>query len=118
MDRTLALFLLGLGGGVLGAGRGAPPPRGGLLVLLFLLLLLDLVFAAGTLPELPDAAAEAPSQLGDALGPEEQEDDDQRDDQLRSPERTDAHEFLLKSYLPDLTPHYTTSGRNADQGDA
>src|SRR5918998_5333069 len=115
MDRTLALFLLGLGGGVLGAGRGPLLAGGELLVLLFLLLLLDLVVAAGALPELPDAAAEAPSQLGDALRPEEQEDDDQRDDQLRSPERTDAHKSLLKSYLPGTTPHYTISARDVDQ---
>src|ERR671916_295658 len=115
MGRTLAPLLLGLGGGVVGAGLGLLLAGGELLIFLFLLLFLDLVVAAGTLPELPDAAAEAPSQLGDALGPEEQEDDDQRDDQLRSPERTDAHEFLLESYLLDFTPHYTTSGRGTDQ---
>src|ERR671917_2647213 len=91
MGRTLAPLLLGLGGGVVGAGLGLLLAGGELLVFLFLLLFLDLVVAAGALPKLPDAAAEAPSQLGDALRPEEQEDDDQRDDQLRSAKRTKAH---------------------------
>src|ERR687894_1218018 len=115
MGRTLAPLLLGPGGGVVGADLGLLLAGGELFVFLFLVLFLDLVVAAGALPELPDAAAEAPSQLGDALRPEEQEDDDQRDDQLRSPERTDTHKVLLESYLLDVTPHYTTSVPGADQ---
>src|SRR3712207_1179661 len=91
---TLSWFLLGpvgLGGGVFGTGLGLILAGGELFLLRFLSLLLDLVVAAGALPELADAAAQPLGKLRYALRSEEQEDDDQRDDQLRSPERTDAH---------------------------
>src|SRR5918993_4405378 len=91
--RGLGALLLGLvgfdggvfGAGILGAGLGLVGAGGELFSLGVFLLFLDLVLAAGALSELPHPAAEALSELRDALRAEEQEDDDQSYDQLRPP---------------------------------